>query len=123
MRFHLLRQCLQPIAQNASASLFALDGDLRLLEFHSKANALNAESMAIVRAAAKDHGAGILVHNDAQHFSAGVDLNAFRAYMDAGDWTGIDGFLQDFQNAVMGLASCPVPVVGCAQWLGDRRWV
>ena len=117
VRFHMLRQCLQPIAQNASASLFALDGDLRLLEFHSKANALNAESMAIVRHAAKDHGAGILVHNDAQHFSAGVDLNAFRAYMDAGDWTGIDGFLQDFQNAVMGLASCPVPVVGAPSGL------
>ena len=73
-----------PIVENESASLFVLNGfaegvnDLRLIEFHSKANALTDASMEIVKAAAEDHGSGIIVHNDAQHFSAGVDLNAIR---------------------------------------------
>ncbi|MEC8245899.1 MAG: 3-hydroxyacyl-CoA dehydrogenase NAD-binding domain-containing protein, partial [Pseudomonadota bacterium] len=92
MRFHMTRQTLTPIMSNNAASLFALDGDLRLVEFHSKANALTDESMQIVAAAAEDHGKGIIVHNDAQHFSAGVDLNAFRAYIETNDWDGIDGF-------------------------------
>ncbi|MEC8245198.1 MAG: 3-hydroxyacyl-CoA dehydrogenase NAD-binding domain-containing protein, partial [Pseudomonadota bacterium] len=92
MRFHMTRQTLTPIMSNNAASLFALDGDLRLVEFHSKANALTEESMQIVAAAAEDHGKGIIVHNDAQHFSAGVDLNAFRAYIETNDWDGIDGF-------------------------------
>ena len=35
--------------------------------------------MQIVAQAAADHGQGIVVHNDAQHFSAGVDLNQFLA--------------------------------------------
>ncbi|MGB1758616.1 MAG: 3-hydroxyacyl-CoA dehydrogenase NAD-binding domain-containing protein, partial [Candidatus Puniceispirillaceae bacterium] len=70
MRFSLTRRTLTPILTNDVASLFALDGDLRLIEFHSKANALTDESMQIVAATAKDHGAGIIVHNDAQHCSA-----------------------------------------------------
>jgi 3-hydroxyacyl-CoA dehydrogenase len=83
-----------------------------LVEFHSKANALTDESMEIVAAAAHDHGRGIIIHNDAQHFSAGVDLNAFRALIEAKDWDGIDRFLARFQNAVCQLKYTPVPVVG-----------
>jgi 3-hydroxyacyl-CoA dehydrogenase len=103
IRFHMTRRSMTPIVSNNSASLFVLDGfaqsvnDLRLIEFHSKANALNDESMEIVAAATEDHGSGIIVHNDAQHFSAGVDLNAFRAFIEAEDWDGIDKFLQRFK--------------------------
>ena len=118
MRFSLTRRTLTPVLTNDAASLFALEGDLRLVEFHSKANALTDESMQIVAAAAKDHGAGIIVHNDAQHFSAGVDLNAFRAMIEAQDWDGIDGFLWRFQMAVKALKYAPVPVVGAPSGLG-----
>ena len=118
MRFSLTRRTLTPILTNDAASLFALDGDLRLIEFHSKANALTDESMQIVAAAAKDHGAGIIVHNDAQHFSAGVDLNAFRKMIEAQNWESIDGFLRRFQMAVKALKYVPVPVVGAPSGLG-----
>ena len=117
MRFHMTRRTVTPITANNSASLFALEGDLRLVEFHSKANALTDESMEIVAAAAADHGKGIIIHNDAQHFSAGVDLNAFRAYIEAEDWDGIDGFLDRFQKAVCALKYTPVPVVGAPSGL------
>ena len=117
MRFHMTRQTLTPIASNNAASLFALDGDLRLVEFHSKANALTDESMEIVAAAADDHGKGIIIHNDAQHFSAGVDLNAFRSLIEASDWDGIDAFLARFQDAVFKLKYTPVPVVGAPSGL------
>ena len=117
MRFHMTRQTLTPIASNNAASLFALNGDLRLVEFHSKANALTDESMEIVAAAADDHGKGIIIHNDAQHFSAGVDLNAFRSLIEASDWDGIDAFLARFQDAVCKLKYTPVPVVGAPSGL------
>jgi len=117
MRFHMTRRTLTPVLENDAASLFALEGDLRLVEFHSKANALTDESMQIVAAAAEDHGTGIIIHNDAQHFSAGVDLNAFRAYIEAEDWSGIDGFLDRFQKAVCALKYTPVPVVGAPSGL------
>jgi len=117
VRFHMMKRTLAPIADNEAASLYALKGDLRLIEFHSKANALTGASMEIVAAAARDHGKGILVHNDAQHFSAGVDLNRFRAFIESADWNGMDGFLNDFQQAVKALKYAPVPVVGAPSGL------
>lgn len=116
-RFSMMRQTMTPIARNQAASLYALPDDLRLIEFHSKANALTGKSMEIVAKAAQDHGKGVLVHNDAQHFSAGVDLNHFRALIEAEDWSGIDAFLLDFQMAVKALKYAPVPVVGAPSGL------
>ncbi|MEO0342160.1 MAG: 3-hydroxyacyl-CoA dehydrogenase NAD-binding domain-containing protein [Pseudomonadota bacterium] len=116
-RFSFTRQTLAPIFSNASASLWALPDDLRLIEFHSKANALTGASMEVVQRATEDHGAGIIVHNDAQHFSAGVDLNAFRAMIEAEDFDGIDAFLNDFQQAVKALKYTPVPVIGAPSGL------
>jgi 3-hydroxyacyl-CoA dehydrogenase len=117
VRFHMTKRTMTPIIKNEAASLYALEHDLRLVEFHSKANALTGLSMEIVSAAAKDHGKGILVHNDAQHFSAGVDLNRFRAFIESNDWGGMDGFLNDFQQAVKALKYAPVPVVGAPSGL------
>ena len=117
IRFHMTKRTMEPIISNAAASLYELEGDLRLLEFHSKANALTGASMEIVAAAAQNHGKGIIVHNDAQHFSAGVDLNRFRAFIEAEDWTGIDAFLNDFQQAVKALKYTPVPVIGAPSGL------
>ena len=117
VRWEFARRAHVPILENAAASLFAIEGDLRLVEFHSKANALTDESMRVVAAAAEDHGAGILVHNGAQHYSAGVDLNAFLALIEAEDFDGVDAFLARFQDAVLALKYCPVPVVGAPSGL------
>jgi len=117
VRFHLKRRTLQPLASNRAASLYAIENDYRLIEFHSKANALTDESMQIVLQAASDHGNGIMVHNDAQHYSAGVDLNAFLGYIDAQNWTEMDAFLARFQQAVAALKYAPVPVVGAPSGL------
>ena len=116
-RFSLTRRTLKPVASNQAASLWELPGDLRLVEFHSKANALTAESMEIVQKAAYDHGRGILIHNDAQHFSAGVDLNRFADFIERNAWNEMDSFLNDFQQAVAALKYCPVPVVGAPSGL------
>ena len=117
IRFHMLKRCLTPITRNAAASLYAIGDDLRLIEFHSKANALTDQSMEIVAAAAGDHGRGVIIHNDAQHFSAGVDLNGVLALIEAGDWDGIDAFLIRFQEAVKALSMAPVPVIAAPSGL------
>ncbi|MGV6839286.1 MAG: 3-hydroxyacyl-CoA dehydrogenase NAD-binding domain-containing protein [Planktomarina sp.] len=116
-RFHLTRRTMTPLATNMTASLWALPGDMRLVEFHSKANALTAQSMEIVAKATEDPGKGILVHNDAQHFSAGVDLNRFADFIARNDWDGMDAFLNDFQQTVAKLKYCPVPVIGAPSGL------
>ncbi len=117
VRFSMSRQAMTPIKENWSASLFPLGNDLRLIEFHSKANALTDASMEIVSAAAASPGRGILIHNDAQHYSAGVDLNEFLRLIDEQDWDGIDQFLYRFQTAVKALKYCKAPVVGAPSGL------
>lgn len=112
VRFHMLRRTMQAVTENGSASLFHLDGGVRLVEFHTKANALDGPAMEIVAAAAADPGPGILVHNDAAQFSAGVNLNRFLEMIEAGDWNGIDTFLSAFQQAVRDQLYCAAPVVG-----------
>jgi 3-hydroxyacyl-CoA dehydrogenase len=112
VRFSLMRRTLSPVFENDSASVFHLEGGVRLVEFHSKANALDEMSVAALDHAAGDPGAGILIHNDAQHFSSGVNLNRFLSMIDAGDWAGIDAFLLGFQRAVHRLQSLDKPVVG-----------
>jgi 3-hydroxyacyl-CoA dehydrogenase len=117
VRFHLARQTLEPLYKNRAASVYAIENDFRLIEFHSKANALTDESMEMVLKATEDPGRGILVHNDSQHYSAGVDLNAFLAQIDASDWQGMDQFLARFQQAVAALKYVNVPVVGAPSGL------
>jgi len=56
VRFHMTRRTMTPISENAGASLFNLEGDIRLIEFHTKANALDADCMAIVKEAAEEPG-------------------------------------------------------------------
>jgi 3-hydroxyacyl-CoA dehydrogenase len=117
VRFHMLKRCLEPMARNAAASLYTIGDNLRLVEFHSKANALTDESIEIVTTAVADHGRGIIIHNDAQHFSAGVDLNGVIALINAEDWSEIDAFLLRFQNAVKALSLTPVPVIAAPSGL------
>jgi len=118
LRFSELRQTLTPINSNAKASWWVFN-NAAIVEFHSKANALDDLSMAILMDAlqqAKMMGLdGVVVHNDAQHFSCGVNLVAFRELFEASDWAGMDKFLHDFQQTVLAMRQSDLPVVAaCA---------
>jgi len=54
---------------------------------------------------------GLLVHNDAQHFSCGVNLQAVREFFRREDMDGLDGFLHDFQQTVHRMQVAEFPVV------------
>ena len=114
IRFSEKRQTLQPRNRCAVASWYDLDG-IALVEFHSKANALDADSMAMLADAldhvASEHMRGLIVHNDAQHFSCGVNLQAVRDFFRREDMDGLDRFLADFQQTVHRMQTAPFPVV------------
>ena len=114
LRFNDKRKTLTTKNSNAEASWYDVDG-VALVEFHSKANALGAGSIQILEEAldAVSGGKmqGLIVHNDAQHFSCGVNLNAVRAFFEAEDWTGLDKFLDHFQQTVNKMAVADFPVV------------
>lgn len=121
LRFSEVRQTLTPQNENASASWFAYEG-AAVVEFHSKANALDGDSMRIlsdaISHAPKQGLRGIIVHNDAQHFSCGVNLGGVRSFFEKEDYDGLDQFLdRDFQQIVLALRECPLPVVAAPSGL------
>ncbi len=114
IRFTEKRQTLKPRNTCAVASWYDLDG-IALVEFHSKANALDADSMSILADAIdqveNDTMRGLIVHNDAQHFSCGVNLQAVREFFRREDMDGLDRFLSNFQQIVHRMANVEFPVV------------
>lgn len=113
-RFSEERRALEPVFENRAASYYVIDGDVGLVEFHTKANALDGDSMKVLEAAvrhASDGLAGLVVHNDAPHFSCGVNLEAIAGYIDADDLDGLDAFLGHFQQTVKSMRMAPVPAV------------
>ncbi|WP_315983721.1 enoyl-CoA hydratase/isomerase family protein [Aliamphritea spongicola] len=120
LRFSELRRTLEPQKSNAVASWFIVD-DAAIVEFHSKANALDGDSMAILEDALQQAAArglrGVIVHNDAQHFSCGVNLGAVQSFYQAEDYEGLDHFLNHFQQVVLAMRNSPVPVVAAPSGL------
>ena len=114
LRFSEKRRTLKPRETCEVASWYDLDG-IALVEFHSKANALDADSMRMLDAAMdgidQDGLRGLLVHNDAQHFSCGVNLQAVRDFFRREDMDGLDAFLADFQRSVHRMQTAAFPVV------------
>jgi len=114
LRFNDMRKTLTPKGGNAEASWYDIDG-VALVEFHSKANAIATPAMTVLEDALEAVTArglkGLIVHNDAQHFSCGVNLNAVRAFFEAEDWDGLDSFLDHFQQTVHKMATADFPVI------------
>ncbi|MDX1499399.1 MAG: 3-hydroxyacyl-CoA dehydrogenase/enoyl-CoA hydratase family protein [Woeseiaceae bacterium] len=120
VRFSEKRRTLKPVLENEKASYFQLDDEIGLVEFHSKANTLDGESMALVEEAtghACQHLSGLIVHNDAQHFSCGVNLEAVLGFIVEEDFDGLDAFLDHFQKTVLGMKAAPIPVVAAPSGL------
>jgi len=119
-RFSEQRRTLEPLLANAVASYYELSGQIGLVEFHSKANTLDGESMALLSDAVEHAGEnfrGLIIHNDAAHFSCGVNLAAVLAFIDDADFEGLDQFLAHFQTTVLAMRYSPIPVVAAPSGL------
>ena len=120
VRFSEGRRVIKPLMENDKASYFAMPNDLGLVEFHSKANALDADSMHLIADAvnhATENLKGLIVHNDAQHFSCGVNLDSVLHFINNDDLEGLDSFLHHFQQTVLSMKHAPIPVVAAPSGL------
>ena len=103
-----------PILSNRAASLWDIGDGVACLEFHSKANALSPESMALMRRAldkvAERHTA-LVIHSDAPHFSVGFNLDFVRTCIAERRWQTLDDALVEFQHTCRAAKHAPFPVV------------
>jgi 3-hydroxyacyl-CoA dehydrogenase len=102
------------IKSNAGASLVDLGDDVVCVEFHSKLNTLGGDAMDMLRAGveyATRQSAGLVIGNDAEHFSAGANLMLVLLEAQEGNWDEIDAMVRAFQATTMALKTAGVPVV------------
>ena len=120
IRFSEDRRKLTPLMENRAASYFGLPQDVGLVEFHSKANTLDADSMHLLADAlrhAPENFKGLVIHNDAPHFSCGVNLESVLDFIVRADWHGLDRFLDHFQQTVISMRHAPIPVIAAPSGL------
>ena len=110
-----LKRESQPIAANASASLWDLGDGVACLEFHSKMNALDSASMAMVREAAKIDKKGyraLVIGNDADNFSVGANVGLALFAANTAMWPLLEQNVKEGQDVFLALKYAPFPVVG-----------
>ena len=106
------REC---VIGNDSASLWDVGRDVACLEFHTTMNTIDgallelmAESLALV----PDRFAGLVIHNDGEHFSAGVNLRDAVVAFQAGAVDRLAAVAELGQSTFRAMKYAPFPVVG-----------
>ena len=114
LRLAALRRAGAALRDNRSASLVDLGQGVLGLEFHSKLNALDRDSIEMMLAAADEAAArwsALVVGNDGESFCAGANLKMLLELVGARDFRGIEELVRAFQRANDALERCAVPVV------------
>jgi 3-hydroxyacyl-CoA dehydrogenase len=102
------------VKKNAGASLIDIGDGVLAIEFHTKMNAIGADTLQMLQAGvreAEQNFAALVVGNDAPHFSAGANLMLLLLEAQEGNWDDIDLIIRQFQQSTMGLRYAKVPVV------------
>jgi 3-hydroxyacyl-CoA dehydrogenase len=108
------------LLDNPSASLWDIGDGVACLEFHSKMNTLDMDSLAMVRQSVDKVKAGffaLVIHNDAENFSAGANLTLLMQAIHNQDWPAVEQLIKQGQQTYQALKYAPFPVVGAPSGL------
>lgn len=115
-----IKQGSKPLLQNGSASLWDIGDGVACLEFHSKMNTLDMDSMAMINQSiatvSKDFKA-LVIHNDAENFSAGANLGLLMKAIHESDWPAVEQLINQGQQTYQRLKYAPFPVVAAPSGL------
>jgi 3-hydroxyacyl-CoA dehydrogenase len=104
----------EPLAKNGSASLWDIGDGVLCLEFHSKMNAIDLDTLAMVDKAvaivAKDFRA-LVIYNEGSNFSVGANIGIALFAANAAVWPMIEDTVAKGQQAYRKLKHAPFPVV------------
>lgn len=102
------------VKKNPGASLVDMgDGVLRV-DFHSKVNAIGADTIQMLQAGVQEAAknfAALVVGNEAANFTAGANLMLVLLEAQEANWEDLDLMVRAFQQTTLGLRYASVPVV------------
>ena len=102
------------VKRNPGASLVDLGDGVLCVEFHSKMNAIGADTMQMLQAGVREASrnfAALVVGNEAANFTAGANLMLILLEAQEQNWDEIDLAVRTFQQTNMALRYSDVPVV------------
>jgi 3-hydroxyacyl-CoA dehydrogenase len=104
-----------PVARNGSASLWDVGDGVACLEFHSKMNSLDADTLAMVRQSIIIVGQqfkALVIYNEGSNFSVGANIGLALFAANIAAWGEIEKLVADGQDTYQLLREAPFPVVG-----------
>jgi 3-hydroxyacyl-CoA dehydrogenase len=110
----LLKRSGGVVEKNSGASLVDLGDGIFCLEFHTKMNAIGNEILSMIQKSIKyteEHGAGLVIANEASQFSVGANLMLLAMAVAEGAYDEIAMTVKGFQKAMMAIKYAKVPVV------------
>ncbi|MGZ8188092.1 MAG: 3-hydroxyacyl-CoA dehydrogenase NAD-binding domain-containing protein [Methylosarcina sp.] len=109
-----------PLLENPSASLWDIGDGVACLEFHSKLNTLDMDTMKLIGQSIDKVAGGykaLVIHNDAEHFSAGANLGLLMEAIHRSDWAAAEQLIKKGQQTYKALKYAPFPVVAAPSGL------
>ncbi len=108
------------VLANPSASLWDIGDGVACLEFHSKMNTLDMDSLALVLQSVdkvKTDFSALVIHNDADNFSAGANLTLLVQAIQSRNWPAVEQLIKQGQQSYQTLKYAPFPVVAAPSGL------
>tara|TARA_Y100000590_G_scaffold396706_1_gene477627 strand:- start:214 stop:2394 length:2181 start_codon:yes stop_codon:yes gene_type:complete len=101
--------------ENSSANYYYYEPkNYNILEFKTKANTLDSNSMEMLKMATDNN---LIIINDSMQFSAGVNLNYVMDFAKNNEWNNIEKFIIDFQKTCRKLKYSQFPVISAPSGL------
>ncbi len=101
------------VDKNKSAEIYRFK-DFNIVEFTTKANALNYNSMDCLKQATDKP---LIIINESMQFSAGVNLNYVMDFAEKKDFKSVEKFIKYFQETCKHLKYCKHPVISAPSGL------
>lgn len=115
-----LKRAHPAVLHNPSASLWDVGDGVACLEFHSKMNTLDMDSLNLVRQSIdkiNSEFSALVIYNDADNFSAGANLTLLVEAIHKRDWSAVEALIRQGQQTYAALKYAPFPVVGAPSGL------
>jgi len=105
----------KPILKNGSASLWDIGDGVACLEFHSKMNAIDPDTLSLLKQSLDHVGKkmkALVVHNEGDNFSVGANIGLALFAANIAMWPMIEDLIGQGQAAYKAVKFAPFPVVG-----------
>ncbi len=102
------------VEENAGASLIDMGDGALLVEFHTKANAFDADILAMLRRGLdrlESDFEALVIGNQGQHFSLGANIMLIAMMAQGGQWDELDRVIREGQAIMEALRHAAKPVV------------